>query len=196
MAECGTCKQCCITYPLLPNADYWPDGKPTHTPCKHVCEKGCAIHDQPRPNVCTRFRCLWLNYPKIGDQMRPDKSGLLMTYTTLRNAARTALDRFSIGDKYGIQINECWPEALLCYDPDKLRWMFRKIPERKAQISAIVVHPYNFTFDYNGIRMNEEFTFGVSVKHDDEASKGYADKLMGWWRGEVPHRKRVTLCLV
>ena len=69
MAECGTCKQCCITYPLLPNADYWPEGKPTHTPCKHVCEKGCAIHDQPRPNVCTSFRCLWLKFPKIGDQM-------------------------------------------------------------------------------------------------------------------------------
>ncbi len=128
--------------------------------------------------------------------MRPDKSGLLMTYTTLHYAARTALDGLGIGDKYGIQINECWPEALLFYDPDKLRWKFRKIPERKAQISAIVVHPYNFTFYYDGVKMNKEFTFGVSIKSDDEASIEYADKLIGWWRGEVPHRKRVTLCLV
>ena len=119
-----------------------------------------------------------------------------MTYTTLHNAARTTLDGFSIGDKNGIQINECWPEALLYFDPDKLRWMFRKIPERKAQISAIIVHPYNFTFDYDATKMNIDFTFGVSIKQDEEASKEYAGKLMGWWRGEVPHRKRVTLCLV
>src|ERR1700691_5757676 len=98
MSECGTCKQCCITYPLIPDADYWPDGKPTHTPCKHVCENGCAIHDQPRPYVCTGFECLWLRFPKIGDQMRPDKSGLLMTYTTLRNASLGTLDAFSMCD--------------------------------------------------------------------------------------------------
>jgi hypothetical protein len=123
--------------------------------------------------------------------MRPDKSGLLMTYASLHDCTRGALDELSIGDKGGIQINECWPEALLYYDPDKLRWIFRKIPER---ISAIIVHPYNFTFDYHSIRMNDEFTFGVSFKQDDEASKENANKLISWWRGEVPHRKRVTLC--
>jgi hypothetical protein len=126
--------------------------------------------------------------------MRPDRSGLLLTYASLHNAARTALDELGIGDKGCIQINECWPEALLYYDPEKLHWMFRKIPERKARISAIIVHPYNFTFDYNGVWMNKDFTFGVSFKQHDAASKEYTNKLDCWWRGEVPHRKRVTLC--
>lgn len=117
-----------------------------------------------------------------------------MTYTALHDATRGILDEYSTGDKGGIQINECWPEAVLYYDPDKLRWMFGKIPERKAKVSAIVVHPFNFTFDYNGIRMNKDLTFGISYQQGDEASAEYAGKVMCWWRGEVPHRKRVTLC--
>jgi hypothetical protein len=119
-----------------------------------------------------------------------------MVYAPLSNATRGALDEFSSGDKGCIQISECWPEALLFYDPDKLRWMLGKIPERKAKVSAVIVHPYNFTFDYHSIIITNEFTFGVSVKKDDEASKEYANKLVDWWIGKVPFRKRVSLCVI
>ena len=85
---------------------------------------------------------------------------------------------------------------VLYFDPDKLRWMLGKIPERKAKVSAVIVHPYNFTFDYRGTRMTNDDKFGVSVKKDDEASKEYAIKLIGWWRGHVPYRKRVSLCVI
>jgi hypothetical protein len=57
--ECGGCKECCIAFPLLPNEEYWPEGKPAYKPCRFLCESGCSIHEMPRPKVCTSFRCLY-----------------------------------------------------------------------------------------------------------------------------------------
>jgi hypothetical protein len=58
--HCGPCTACCVAYPLLPQPDFWPEGKPAYTPCKFLCGQGCSIHDQPRPSVCTDFACAYL----------------------------------------------------------------------------------------------------------------------------------------
>lgn len=70
---CGPCRACCIVYALA-ELD-----KPKHTPCRHLCDTGCAIHDQPREEVCTGFYCSWAEGLLGQDEiMRPDQSGMIV----------------------------------------------------------------------------------------------------------------------
>ncbi len=66
---CGGCKLCCYVYGIPELA------KERRQWCKYVCQRGCSLHEQPRPPVCTQFRCLWLTHPEIPDRYRPDPIG-------------------------------------------------------------------------------------------------------------------------
>jgi hypothetical protein len=77
---CGPCRECCIAYPLLPNMNYWPEGKKAYVPCSHLCEGGCGIyHHQDRPYVCVDFMCLWLESGLGDERWRPDRCGVIVT---------------------------------------------------------------------------------------------------------------------
>lgn len=67
---CGPCTLCCklAEVPSL--------GKPGGTWCQHVCPDGCAIYKK-RPKECKRYTCLWLDSPKMGDDLRPDLCGVM-----------------------------------------------------------------------------------------------------------------------
>ncbi len=71
---CGGCKECCILYPV-------PDlHKLPNTPCPHLCEVGCALHDKPRPEMCTTFLCAWVCDPaRFPEANRPDKCGMIFS---------------------------------------------------------------------------------------------------------------------
>lgn len=68
---CGDCHECCIHY-RVPEMN-----KPAFTPCEHLCKAGCAIHDQPRPPICTEFLCYWMQNDKWGDELRPDRNRII-----------------------------------------------------------------------------------------------------------------------
>ena len=68
---CGECQACCWQY-ALPFLT-----KPAHSPCKHQCKEGCAIHDQKRHPVCETFLCEWRDCPDWPDEWRPDKCGVI-----------------------------------------------------------------------------------------------------------------------
>ncbi len=76
MRECGNCRLCCYIFQL--EGDFWGGVKPKRTWCRYAKGKGCAMHDQPRPEVCTRFKCLWLDDEEMPENWRPDKSGILL----------------------------------------------------------------------------------------------------------------------
>jgi hypothetical protein len=42
-----------------------------------VIGKGCGIYDE-RPESCQKFNCLWLIDPRLPDEMRPDKSHVVL----------------------------------------------------------------------------------------------------------------------
>lgn len=71
--RCGGCQLCCIVY-TVPEMD-----KAAQERCRHLCAAGCAIHDSPRPEICTAFECEWLRNKKWPDNVRPDKSGLVFS---------------------------------------------------------------------------------------------------------------------
>lgn len=71
--SCGTCKTCCTLVPVELD-----DGeKPSNTPCKHLCSKGCAIYPA-RPEPCRYWSCRWLFDDATAEMRRPDKTGYVI----------------------------------------------------------------------------------------------------------------------
>ena len=73
MRSCGECQMCCWIY-CVPEMD-----KPGRSNCKHQCPNGCAIHEQPRPPICTDFVCCWAHYDWWPEELRPDKCHVVFT---------------------------------------------------------------------------------------------------------------------
>lgn len=46
-----------------------------NTPCIH-CDAGCTIHDT-KPAECSDFECAYAQAPHIGEDLRPDKCGIV-----------------------------------------------------------------------------------------------------------------------
>jgi hypothetical protein len=106
MKSCGECQACCWLF-YLPFLD-----KPIRTNCPHQCDKGCAIYNQKRHPVCEEFWCEWLHRENWGEELRPDKCGIIFhrrgktedgtlvieasefnPYSWLRRTNRRAIDR-------------------------------------------------------------------------------------------------------
>lgn len=65
--ECGDCHYCCIS-PHIPVL-----GKPAGQPCVHLnMAKGCTQY-AIRPMACREFKCVWLESPVLGNDLRPDR---------------------------------------------------------------------------------------------------------------------------
>lgn len=72
--ECGECNACCtnLTIPEL--------NKPFGVTCRHLEPKvGCKIY-AARPAPCRHYFCLWRYMGTLGDQWRPDRSGVLGSF--------------------------------------------------------------------------------------------------------------------
>jgi len=79
MRTCGSCGLCC----KLPGVYTAPDQTPTLAKppgqwCEH-CKvgSGCQIYES-RPQPCHNFDCLWLVHPEMAEELRPDRSHVIM----------------------------------------------------------------------------------------------------------------------
>lgn len=72
--KCGTCSVCCSVLTInTPELQ-----KPADVPCVHVKEGGgCAIYET-RPSVCSSWTCGWLSSDRLKNNLRPDKSNILI----------------------------------------------------------------------------------------------------------------------
>jgi len=73
---CGACSACCreLTFEI--------DGalKPAGVICRHAAPPhGCAIH-ATRPDVCRAYFCGWHHLPSLGEDWRPDRAELLISF--------------------------------------------------------------------------------------------------------------------
>lgn len=179
---CGECSECCIAYPLLPNEQYWPEGKQAHVPCKHLCEGGCGIY-QDRPAVCAGFACGYLNgcVPQ-----RPDENGVILWTQDLWHAFRCGLAEMQFQgrvpdawreDDLVIAAAECRPGALLALDPQRIRWWYKREEWR-----AMVAVPYGFDL-LNSKSGALRYYPGETIAVWWEGSPDYAERLIKWWHG-------------
>jgi hypothetical protein len=78
-----------------------PGGKPKRTWCKHAKGKGCAVHDQCRPNVCTGFLCDWMLNPEVfSDAWRPDRSGVLLVTLSATTSQGVTIPVVQVSEHY------------------------------------------------------------------------------------------------
>jgi len=72
--ECGECTACCVVLSIKdPNLK-----KPADQACSHMIEKGgCDIYSE-RPSVCQNWYCAWRFMAQLGEEWRPDRSGILL----------------------------------------------------------------------------------------------------------------------
>jgi hypothetical protein len=72
--ECGECTACCVV--LLIDDDNFK--KPADQVCSNLIEKGgCKIYAS-RPSVCQDWYCAWRFMGQLGDEWRPDRSGIML----------------------------------------------------------------------------------------------------------------------
>ncbi len=72
--ECGECTACCV-FLLIKDENF---NKPADQACSHMIEKGgCKIYSE-RPSVCQNWHCAWRFMEQLGDEWRPDRSGILL----------------------------------------------------------------------------------------------------------------------
>jgi len=69
--ECGACNICCTVKPISVDIVKAPG-----VTCQHCTAQGCAVYET-RWDVCIGYLCGWKWAPFLGQDMRPDKSGLL-----------------------------------------------------------------------------------------------------------------------
>ena len=77
--DCGSCTVCCMALRVIEL------GKEAGPYCRHcIPGKGCGIYET-RFEICRTFLCGWRLVPELGDQWRPDRSGILiMTQETAK----------------------------------------------------------------------------------------------------------------
>lgn len=70
--RCGPCTACCVELKI----DVPELRKKARVPCPHLAGTGCGIY-QARPPVCREFLCGWRLFEDMGEDWRPDLSGVL-----------------------------------------------------------------------------------------------------------------------
>jgi hypothetical protein len=59
--------------------------KPAGTLCEHSTGTACGIY-QDRPAACAAWYCLWRKIGALPDELRPDRSGVMLTLETAPGA--------------------------------------------------------------------------------------------------------------
>lgn len=72
---CGTCTACCTLFPI----DQPDLVKQAGVPCRHLAGGGCGLHPH-WPQVCGAWFCGWRRLPRLGDEWRPDRSGIVVVF--------------------------------------------------------------------------------------------------------------------
>jgi hypothetical protein len=75
---CGDCSVCCVVL----NVDTKEFQKLPGVACGHLCAGGgCSIHATRYP-VCRAYHCGWRYLAFLGEDWRPDRSGILIDFQT------------------------------------------------------------------------------------------------------------------
>lgn len=87
---CGECTVCCTVCAIEELA------KPNDTRCVHLSASGgCGIYDE-RPGSCRAFYCAWRRLSWLGNAMRPDRSGVMLTLEVDPGAANPFERRYIV----------------------------------------------------------------------------------------------------
>ncbi len=164
--SCGECHECCVAFALIPEPPWWDEYKPVGASCRYLCVGGCAIHDSPRPEICTQFRCFYLEGLAPN---RPDQCGLIF-----HRASNETVKLLPVEGNV-ITVTETKPQAIMAVESKKLRYWWRKM-----QHPVLQVLPYGFDCNDEGAMMRTIGGRDICVGWKDDPS--YAHAVIEWWR--------------
>ena len=95
--QCGECTLCCK---LLETHDIASE---IGVYCHH-CKDGCTIYDE-RPEECRTYQCMWLQMENAGEDLRPDKCGIIFDRMSDDVITARLDDDLKINDLVMSQIN-------------------------------------------------------------------------------------------
>ena len=93
--RCGPCNACCVELKIAAPELH----KKARVPCQHLTAAGCGIYAS-RPGVCQQFLCGWRLFEELGDDWRPDLSGVMM----LRMAPDELPATWAVRAPYGVHL--------------------------------------------------------------------------------------------
>lgn len=70
--SCGSCTVCCQVLEIKALA------KPAGVLCEHNTGASCGIY-RDRPRACAKWFCLWRKIGALPDELRPDRSGVILS---------------------------------------------------------------------------------------------------------------------
>lgn len=92
--SCGGCAACCEGWLTDKKMNLFPGSA-----CSHIVPEGCGIYETRPESPCRAFHCAWLQEPQdFPDEMRPDKSGVILRKDRNWNAWRV-IRAFPCGSK-------------------------------------------------------------------------------------------------
>lgn len=129
MRQCDGCTLCCT---LLPISEI---GKRAGVHCTYQIIGGCAVHhvEGRMPRSCYEWNCRWLVGDDTADQIRPDKSHLVIDVLP----DFVAMINEETGEQYPQEVVQVWCDPAhrdACYDPRFLKYVERRAAEGKATI--------------------------------------------------------------
>lgn len=192
--RCGECTECCVAFPFLPEKGWWDDGKKAGAPCRFL-KTGCTIHDQPRPTLCTSYRCEWLNggFGSYAEEWRPDRCGIIVS---AQDTATLFLTDDGLrqcgyrGAEMGIHIQECRPRALISLDRHRLYYRLCKTIKARfhRELEFVMVNPCGCDVlfsDSARFRIQDyRIAQGFGVAWTTDEQRRYAEELHQWWCGQ------------
>lgn len=84
--QCGTCSLCC-EIPPVPSI-----GKPANHKC-FFWSSGCTLYPN-HPGQCKAFECLWLQNPRLPEQLQPHRCGVLFEVHRIEKFVLALVDPF------------------------------------------------------------------------------------------------------
>ncbi len=129
---CGPCNACCVELKI----DVPELRKKARVPCQHLTASGCGIYAK-RPPVCQQFLCGWRLFEELGDDWRPDRSGVMV----MRKAPAELPARWR-GAPYGVHLVVIGGEAAVlrpAFADTVARQLARGIPVQMSAASPYIL---------------------------------------------------------
>lgn len=177
--NCNGCTECCTAFPLLPNPDFWPEGKKAHEPCRFLKCHGCGIHDRPRPSVCTDFTCGYLECD-LPPEFWPKTCKVIVVRSYLKHFFGTepwnCFADLEDENAPALVLVETEPRVFLAVDARRLRyWISKKV--RLAPGVFTCLTPYGVHNERHKTRRWYE----ENVMVHWTGSPDYAEEVYAWW---------------
>lgn len=128
--SCGKCTACCTIMGVAAL------NKERYSPCKHVCNQGCAIYAD-RPQECQLWQCAWKSGWIDGDERRrPDNLGVMFEFRVLN------------GNSF-LWVYEVRPNAL---DDPKVQYLLSRLERKeilvRCKYGSMAVHAAPATIEF------------------------------------------------